>query len=311
MTAQRIVSLLPAATEMVSALGLVDRLVGRSHECDHPLRIRGLPALTATDIDGRRSSGEIHQQVGTLLEQGGSLYRLDEAKLAELQPDLVITQSTCQVCALPFEVVSEATRRLLPPSCRLISMNPSSAAGVLDDLRAIGEAAGVPAVAAQLVASLQARAQRLRDLTDGLDRPRVLALEWLDPPMVAGHWTPELIEWAGGEPVLGHPGQPTRPVTWEELAAARPEVLLLLPCGFTTSQTRAEIPALWARPGVKEWPAVQRRHVVILDGNGHFNRPGPRLWDSAELAGRALWPQLEMVLGPPADPSLLVRLTRP
>jgi iron complex transport system substrate-binding protein len=280
----RIASLLPGATETCCALGLGDRLVGVSHECDFPEAVRQLPRLTRSSIDASAPSAEIHRQVGARLTRGLSLYDVLDDRLAALRPELIVTQDTCQVCAVSFDQVAHAARDLVGGDVDIVSLAPTSLDDVLDDIACVADAAGVPARAAGVVASMRARFERVRAAAAGRPRPRVLALEWLDPPMVAGHWTPELIRIAGGDPVLGHDRMPTRAETWDALRAADADVLLAIPCGFGLAQTEREMPALLER--------VLAPRVVIADGNAYFNRPGPRLADSAEVAFAAIHGEL-------------------
>ena len=287
---QRIVSLLPSTTEMVCLLGLREKLVGISHECDFPASVRGLPVLTAPKIDPRGRSAEIDRQVREVVASGLSVYRIDQEKLRELRPDLILTQDACAVCAVSFEEVRAAARELIGNQVEIVSLSPLRLEDVLEDIVRVGRAAGVLAQAEDTVASLRRRLEALRVRTASSQRPRVLALEWMDPPMPAGHWTPQLIRLAGGEPVLGRDSQPTRRIDWERVVEAAPEVLLVIPCGFKVAQTLREMDALLAR--LRETPAVRQGRVYVADGNAYFNRPGPRLVDSAELAAVAIHPEL-------------------
>ncbi|MSP60767.1 MAG: cobalamin-binding protein [Myxococcales bacterium] len=287
---QRIVTLLPSATEICFALGLGERVIGVSHECDFPPAARALPVLTAPKVDPHAPSDEIDRQVRALVADGLSVYRIDEERLRALAPDLIVTQDACEVCAVSFAEVQEAARRMLGEGAQVVSLAPLTVDDVLEDIRRVGRAAGVASVAEALVSGLRARLESLRAETASLPRPRTIVLEWLAPPMIAGHWTPELIRIAGGDPILGHDGRPTGPIPWERVVEASPEALLVIPCGFPLAQSRAEMAALAARPGFADLPAVRAGRVVLLDGNAYFNRPGPRLVESAELAALALHP---------------------
>ncbi len=287
---QRIVSLLPSTTEMVCLLGLRDRLVGISHECDFPENVRGLPVLTAPKIDPRGRSAEIDRQVREVVAGGLSVYRIDQEKLRELRPDLILTQDACAVCAVSFEEVRAAARELIGNQVEIVSLSPLRLEDVLEDIVRVARAAGASARAAEVVAGLRTRLEELRARTGTSRRPRVLALEWMEPPMPAGHWTPQLIRLAGGEPVLGRDGEPTRRIEWERIVDAAPEVLLVMPCGFKVAQTVREMDELVAR--LARTPAVREGRVYVADGNAYFNRPGPRLVDSAELAAAAIHPEL-------------------
>jgi iron complex transport system substrate-binding protein len=287
---RRIVSLLPSATEICFALGLGDRVVGVSHECDFPDEARGRPVLTASKVDAHASSAEIDRQVRALVADGLSVYRIDEAMLRTLRPELIVTQDTCEVCAVSFEEVRASACRLLGADVEIVSLSPRSLDDVLDDVVRVGRATGTEELAIARRAGYRARLDRLAAETAALPRPRVLALEWLDPPMVAGHWTPELIRIAGGDPILGHDGRPTGAIGWDAITAAAPEVVLVIPCGFRVAQSVPEVERLHALPAFAALPAVRAGRVAILDGNAFFNRPGPRLVESAEHAAAAIHP---------------------
>ncbi len=304
--AERIVSLLPSSTEICFALGLGDRVVGISHECDFPPGVRGRAVLTAPKIDPSASSTEIDRQVRELVSDGLSVYRIDEQRLQALRPDLVITQDACEVCAVSLEEVKEATRRLLGADVEVLSLSPMTLDDVLADILRVGRATETETSANELVAGLRARLDALRQQTSRLPKPRVLVLEWLDPPMVAGHWTPELIRIAGGDPILGHDGTPTGPVGWDRIIEGRPDVLLVIPCGFRIEQSLEEMAQLVDRPGFATIPAVRHGRVTIVDGNSFFNRPGPRLVDSAEIAAVAIHPE-QFARLPQHEDDVLVR----
>ncbi len=248
--------------------------------------------LTGSSIDSSASSLEIDRQVQGKLSQGLSLYDVKEELLQEVAPDLVITQDTCDLCAVSFTTVQESVARLLGHPHEIVSLSPVSVEDVLEDIRRVARAAGVSERGDEVVAALESRLAELRQRTEKLEPKRVLPIEWLDPPMTAGHWTPRLIEWAGGIPVLGHPGRSTVKSTWDELAAADPDLVLLAPCGFAMEQGLRELERLLeAEPAFREMPAVARGDVAVLDGNAYFNRPGPRIVDSAGWAAKAIHPE--------------------
>jgi iron complex transport system substrate-binding protein len=280
----RIVSLLPAATDIVAELGALPDLVGRTHECDWPAAVAAVPVVTTSAIDDRVPSREISAAAA---HQGSSLYGLDAAALARLEPDLVLTQDLCEVCAISYRRVSEAVR-VMDAGPRVLSLEPRTLAEVLDCLRVVGDALGVPAVAAERVAALRSRLDEVRRRVAGRPRPRVVALEWLDPVWPAGHWVPEQIALAGGEPLLAAAGEHTSAIEWQRVVDARPDVLALLPCGFPPSRTRAELDVLTSRPGWADLPAVRAGAVWVLDGPAYFNRPGPRVVRGAEILAQAL-----------------------
>jgi iron complex transport system substrate-binding protein len=287
---QRIVSLLPSTTEIACLLGLRDRLVGISHECDFPASVRGLPVLTSPKVDPKARSAEIDRQVREVVASGLSVYRIDEERLRDLRPDLILTQDACAVCAVSFAEVEAAARKLLGSEVAIVSLSPLRLDDVLEDILRVARAAGVAERGREIVAGLRERLETTRARTKSVSRPRVLALEWMDPPMPAGHWTPGLLRIAGGDPVLGRDGEPTFRVTWEEIALASPEVILVIPCGFKIPQTLREMPAVADR--LAATPAIRAGRVFLADGNAYFNRPGPRLVESAEIALSAIHPGL-------------------
>lgn len=275
----RIVSLLPAATDLVAELGRTSDLVGRTHECDWPPDVASVPVVTASDIDhARLSSKEISAAVGGG-HRGSSLYHLDAELLADLAPDLVLTQDLCEVCAVSYRQVSDAVR-ILDAGPRVLSLEPRTLPDVLDCLRVVGAALGIPDVAATRIAKLEERLAAVRAQVTGRPRPRVAALEWLDPPWPAGHWVPEQITIAGGTPLLANPGEHTGPTEWQTVFDADPDVILLLPCGFPPERTRAEAHLVPDHPDGPD--------VWILNGPAYFNRPGPRVVLGTELLAAVL-----------------------
>jgi len=289
MTGPRIASLLPSATEIVCALGLRDNLVGVSHECDFPADVVGLPVLTEPKLDPRRSSAEIDRDVRALVTDGLGVYRINLEVLQHLEPDLIVTQDQCDVCAVSLPEVEAAARECLGGGVEVVSLRPSRLADVFDDIRRVGAAAGrdAGAVVAELeerLAVLRARQPHLRS------RPRVACVEWLEPLMAAGHWIPDLVELAGGTYDLVAAGALSPTIGWERLAESRPDVVVLMPCGFKLEQTQRELPRLREHPEWRALPAVRQRRVYAADGNAYFNRPGPRLVDSAELLAGLVQP---------------------
>jgi iron complex transport system substrate-binding protein len=270
----------------VAELGRLPDLVGRTHECDWPVQVARVPVVTASEVDESMPSREISAAVGAG-HRGSSLYHLDTALLARLEPDLVLTQDLCDVCAVSYRRVSEAVR-VMETGPRVLSLEPRTLDEVLDCLRVVGDALGVPAVAADRVAALRARLREVRRRVAGRARPRVVAIEWLDPVWPAGHWVPEQIELAGGVPLLAGAGEHTSAVDWQRVRDARPDVILLLPCGFPPDRTRAELTVLTARPGWADLPAVRAGAVWVLDGPAYFNRPGPRVVRGAEILAQVL-----------------------
>jgi iron complex transport system substrate-binding protein len=280
----RIVSLLPSLTELVAFLGRADDLVGVTHECDWPPGIASLPHLTRSLVPAASSSGEIDRLVS---EQGGLLYELDEDLLASLRPDLILTQAQCDVCAVNERTVLEAAARL-PGRPRVETVNPTTLPEVFGMFLRVGDLIGRREEAERLVASFTDLAEEVSRRCAGRPRPRVVHLEWTDPPYNSGHWGPELVSLAGGEEVLGRTGVPSRRASWEELAAARPDVVLVAPCGFSLGRVEQEWELLRERP---EWRALKGvRRVALVDGNAYFSRPGPRLLESLAIAAAAIGP---------------------
>ncbi|MGW1544313.1 cobalamin-binding protein [Streptomyces sp. NPDC002309] len=285
----RIVSLLPAATDIVAELGLSAQLVGRTHECDWPPRdVASVPVVTGADLDQERlTSREISDAVGGSAHSGSSLYTLDTEALAALRPDVVLTQDLCDVCAVSYEDAGRAVRRL-DAGTRVLSLEPRTLDDVLECLVTVGALLGVREHARRRRGELAARLDAVRALVAGRPRPRVVAIEWLDPLWPAGHWVPEQIAAAGGEPLLAAPGAHTGPMTWDAVRAARPDVLLVLPCGFPPERTLRERESLTGLPGWQELPAARADRVWVLDGPSYFNRPGPRVVRGAEVLAHVL-----------------------
>jgi len=288
---ERIVSLLPSLTEVACALGLRERLVGRSHECDHPPGVEALPVCTEPKLALAGASGEIDARVRALVRDGLSVYRVDPEALRALRPDLVLTQDHCEVCAASRSDVETALRELTGCAPRLLSVAPATLAEVWASFSAVAEAAGVPERGAALAAERTERVAELGEETAGLgSRPRLACIEWLDPLMSAGNWMPELVALAGGRSVLGSTGAHSPTIRFEELEAADPDAILVLPCGFDLARTRAELPLLSRRPGFTALRAAREGRVYVADGSQYFNRPGPRLVESLEILAEILHP---------------------
>jgi iron complex transport system substrate-binding protein len=284
----RIVSLLPSATEIIYALGLSDNLVGVTHECDFPEDARSKPHLTASSLPSAANAAEIDRHVRASLHQGSSLYALDADLLERLQPDLIVTQELCEVCAVSYEIVARAAKRLRGDP-RIVSLEPSSLEDVFANIATVGSLAGRDAEAASLVTALRARAARLADHVAGRARPRTLVLEWTDPPMSGGHWTPGLVELAGGEPLLAHPGANSQTLAWDAIAAADPDVVLVAPCGFGMEATLRALAEMESIAAWRDLRAYRTDRIYAIDGNAYVNRPGPRLVDTAEIFASALF----------------------
>ncbi|MFN7017087.1 MAG: cobalamin-binding protein [Fimbriimonadales bacterium] len=277
----RIVSLLPSATEIVYALGLGEQLVGRSHECDYPPEAESVPILTYSLIPPDLPSREIDRLVSETLMTHATLYGLNMDLLQALEPDLLITQALCDVCAVSFNSVQEAVARLSPRT-RVLNLEPTTLQGVMDTFQQVADAAGVPERGHALVQQFRERIERVHERTRHRPPVRVTFLEWLDPPFVCGHWTPELVALAGGVDGHGKAGQPSRRLEWREVLAWQPEAIVIACCGFNVERTLQDLPALERMPGWEQLPAVRNGAIFITDGNAYFSRPGPRLADSLE-----------------------------
>jgi iron complex transport system substrate-binding protein len=283
----RVVSLLPSATEIVCALGCRDRLVGRSHECDFPPDVKALPALTAAKVDPRAGTAEIDRDVRRLVEQGLSVYRIDSEALERLAPDVVVTQDQCQVCAVSLDEVEAAVRTLARRDVRVVSLSPLSFPDVLRDILRVAAALGVEARGAAVVETMSSRLARVRRAARG-ERPRLVHVEWMEPLMVGGHWIHELAEAAGAVHGLGVRDARTEPVAWEAVRSYDPEVVVIAPCGFDVPRSRRDLDLLTSRPGWSGIAAVRAGRVFVADGNAFFNRPGPRLVETAEILQAAV-----------------------
>ncbi len=296
----RIVSLLASATEMIYELGCIDQLVGRSHECDYPAQVLSLPVVSKVQIDTTTSSAQIDAQIKQLAQQAVepadpalkalSIYAIDIEQLQALRPDVIFTQTQCEVCAVSEQDVLQAIQHLTGLQPRVISLTPHRLDDVWEDILRVGRALERNTCAEQLVYDYKKRLDHLKETTSSFGhRPRVTVLEWLDPLMAAGNWTPELVDYAGGENVFGEIGLHSPWLSWEELQAEDPDVLVLSPCGFTLERTMMDAQLLQQHPLWSSLHAVQAGNVYAIDGNQYLNRSGPRLVESAELLAHAIW----------------------
>ncbi len=281
----RIVSLVPSATEMLFALGLGPDLIAVTHECDYPAAARDLPKITRDVLEPGLTATQIDAAVRERTLAGEPIYELDADSLRELAPDLIVTQSLCSVCAVSYDDV-RAVAEKLETHPKVISLDPRTVGEILGDARTLAQATDCKDAAVDLVQEASARIDRIRLAVRDAPRPRVVALEWLDPPFAAGHWTPQLIEYAGGEDVLGFAGEHSEQHSWDEIAAAQPDIVIVMPCGYD-----AEIAHREAEMHRDEMAALGAGEVVAVDAAAYFSRPGPRIVDGLELLAHILHPE--------------------
>lgn len=289
----RIVTLLPSATEIVCALGFEDQLVGRSHECDFPCSVVRLPELTEAKFDPEGTSAEIDQRVKKIVGDALSVYRVDAARLRELRPDVIVTQSQCEVCAVSEREVEAAVAQWLGVRPKIVSLAPYGLDDIFTDLQRVADALDARARGLELVERIRARLATIADKAcSASERPRVAMIEWIDPLMAAGNWMPTLVEMAGGLNLFGVAGRHSPWMKFDELAAEDPDVILISPCGFSMDRAAQDLPALTKRADWGGLKAVRTRHVFMADGNQYFNRPGPRIAESLEILAEIAHPHL-------------------
>jgi iron complex transport system substrate-binding protein len=295
----RIVSLLPSATEIVCALGLEEQLVGITHECDYPASIADRPRLTASRISHETmTSAQIDHAVRSQLDGHGSIYDLDEDRLRALEPDLILTQELCEVCAVSYRTVEEAAR-MFETDVRVVSLEPNNIRDIFANISTVGELTGRAEAAAELVQKLAARVDRVAAALAGVKtRPRTLMLEWMEPPFAPGHWVPEQVAIAGGDHAFGRAGQPSIITTAEEIRDYGPETIVLIPCGYYKEDILRQLPQSRLPEGWQTLPAVMSDDVWAVDATSYFSRPGPRVVDGIEILARILHSE---VFGPPKE----------
>jgi len=287
----RIVSLIASSTEIVCALGLRDALVGRSHECDFPADVQQLPVCTEPKFaDG--TSYQIDERIKAILQEGLSVYRVDADVLDELAPDVIITQTQCDVCAVSLTDVEEAVCRMIDSNPRIVALEPNALGDIFDDIEEVAGALGAGERGKRLVADMQRRVDAVRVRGAGVgERPTVACIEWIEPLMAAGNWMPELVELAGGRSVVGRAGEHAPWMSLEQLVELDPDVIVAMPCGFDIERTRRELPTLTQRPEWSTLRAVATGRAYVADGNQYFNRPGPRVVDALEIMAEMLHPE--------------------
>jgi iron complex transport system substrate-binding protein len=287
----RVASLLPSATEIVCALGARDTLVGVSHECDFPEGVAGLPALTRARLKPVTKSRDIDTEVRAVLQDALAVYEIELDRLAMARPELIVTQDLCDVCAVSFDDVCAAAAKLVDRNIRIVNLHPSRFGDVWSDIGRVAEALGRAAEGGEVVRRLQARASEIAARTAARDaRPRVVSIEWIEPVMIGGMWMPELIEMAGGEPLVTQPGDHAPTLAMDALRALSPDVVVVSPCGFSLDRTLEELHELRGALPWESWPAVRTGRVYVADGNAYFNRPGPRIIESLEILAACLHP---------------------
>ena len=288
----RIVSLLPAATEIAAALGLMDDIVGVSHECDFPEEANVRPRVTRCPVhQAGLSSREVDDRVRRALRENGTIYTIDETLLRELRPNVILTQKLCDVCAVNYGTVARLAETLPGPP-HVVNLEPSSLSDIFDDIRRVAKVCGVSHRADKVVAELSTRVEAVRERAAKIpDRPRCFLMEWIDPPFCSGHWSPELVEIAGGHDPLGRMHQPSVEIKWEAVLDARPEVIVLALCGYDVDRARRDCELLRKFPGFDSLPAAQNNRIHIVDASAYFARPGPRIVDIVEILAGILHPE--------------------
>lgn len=289
---RKIISLLPAATEIICALGLEHLLIGRSHECDHPESVKDLPVCSSAKFLPGSDSAEIDRQVKEILSDSLSIYSIDKELIKSLAPDIIITQAQCEVCAVSLKDVEFAMNDLLEKGCRVISLEPHGLSDIYRDIQNLANQLDAGAAGADLLDLSEERINLIRHKLKFItEKPKVACIEWLSPLMIAGNWTPEIIEIAGGFPVLAEKGKHSGYVNFEDVQKEDPDIIVLIPCGFSVERTLKEINLMLELPGWKELKAVQENRLYIADGNQYFNRSGPRITDSIEIMAEIINPK--------------------
>ena len=293
----RVITMLPSATEIVCALGYRDAIVARSHECDYPKSIKQLPACTTSKIDTTKLSNEIDNQVKFIVEQGLSVYRVDGDLLRKLNPDVIVTQTQCEVCAASPKDLEEALSDWTGGRPKIVSLEPNGLTDVWTDIQNVANAIGEQQRGKELLEGLSNRLCLIEEkaskfLDTAIDRPRVACIEWIDPLMAAGNWIPELVEMSGGENIFGAAGQHSPWIEWDVVCKEDPDVIVIMPCGYDISESRRNMPALSDRSEWSSLKAVKNGTIYIVDGNQYFNRPGPRLADSLEIMAQLVIPEI-------------------
>ena len=288
----RILSLLPSATEIVYALGCGDSLVGVSHECDYPEDAKTKPIVSTSSLSMKLGSSEIHSKVSEHHHSNLSLYAIDEQLLQRIDPDVILTQELCTVCAIPVAQVREAAKILAGPRC-VVSLEPNNLHQILDNISSVAEVTGRQTAAYELVRALENRIAHIRSVAARAEeRPKVFCMEWMDPAMAGGHWIPEMVRIAGGIDGLGREGKPSSVIAWDQVLACAPEIVVIMPCGYQIPRTVEETDRLASLPGWYELPAVRDGRVYVVDSPAYFSRPGPRIVNGLEILAQIIQPTM-------------------
>lgn len=289
----RIISLLPSSTEILFALGLGDRLVGVSHECDYPPEVRSKPVISSSFLSKDKDSSEtIHNTINQTYHRGKSIYHINADLLQRLDPDLIFTQELCEQCAVSYNEVREAAK-ILAGDRKIVSLEPKTLDDVLDNIKLIGELTTTQAKAQQLVESLSRRIHVIRSRAKTVEqRPSVFCMEWLNPPMFGGHWVPQMVDWAGGVDLWGKPGGKGERIDWNVVVQGRPEIVVAMPCSFTIERTLREMPRVARFEGWSDLPAVKNGRVFVVDSPSYFSRHGPRLVTGLEILAQIIHPEI-------------------
>ena len=291
MSKKRVISLLPSCTEIVCALGCADQLVGRSHECDFPPEIKSLPICSSAKINSQNSSAEIDREVKSRLRDALSLYEIDLGKLKKLRPDIILTQSQCEVCAVSETDLQKAVANALNFKPEIISLSPKKIADLWSDIQTVANALGAGQRGRELLSKLKNRVVDILEKTCTMKRrPTVACIEWIEPLMAASNWIPELVEFAGGKNLFGEAGKHSPWLDWKTLVESDPEIIVFMPCGFDLARTRSELKSLAPKPEWEKLRAVRTENIFLTDGSQFFNRPGPRLVESLEILAEIFHP---------------------
>jgi iron complex transport system substrate-binding protein len=291
---KKIVTLIPSATEIVAFLGEKDSIVGRSHECDYPIDLNKIIKLTSPKINVEGTSGEIHKQINTILENSLSVYKVDIEELKKLEPDVVITQAHCEVCAVSLSEVEEIVTKHLNEKTKIISLQPNTLGEVFDDIKKVAVGLNLDKVSTKnLIKPLEQRVKNIQIKSSKQKKKTVACIEWIDPLMAAGNWIPEMVKISGGEDVFGKSGKDSHWITFDEIKYYDPEIIIFLPCGYNIDKTKNEVENLLTNE--TKWnnlKAFKNKELFIVDGNQFFNRPGPRLVESLEIFAEIVHPNL-------------------